>query len=101
MSDETTQARHALIQLLGVCKSYQAKALAQDAVLKMMLELAPADRAAWSLQKVEEATAMARRQIEPSIDLEAAALEQALSNDSDFQLVLRTYLLAASARADL
>jgi|SRR6516164_6864962 hypothetical protein len=100
MTCSTEEFRQALSQLLAVCKEYQAKALAQTTVLKAMLELAPSDRAAWNLEKVQQAIATTKLGIEPAIDLEAAALEQALANDTDFRLLLRSFVSSAKAKRD-
>jgi hypothetical protein len=95
------EIRQAILQLLGLCKVYQSKAQSQDAVLAMLTEITPADRASWNPAKIQEAIANAALQIDQGIELEAAALEQALANDNDFLRLLRTYVSSALARKDL
>jgi hypothetical protein len=86
-----TDIRQAITLLVKACKAYQSKALCQNSALAAIMNLSPEDRARLTPARIEEAIASEKASVEQIVDLQAAALEQVLSSETDFLRHLKTY----------
>lgn len=87
-----SETHHLIQQLLRLTKRFQVKALVLNRVEAAILKMPPQQRANLTAAQFDELETQAHDSAFQIADQEAADLEQALTDGTDFRAALQTYL---------
>jgi hypothetical protein len=88
-----SETHYLILQLIRLCKRYQAKCLAQNTALKALGYDTPESHAALTPSRIQDIVAKAQNGATEIVQQEFSELEQALLDGTDFLPALRDYLM--------